>query len=436
MNSAAALALESSFGCAPDTSARRRRVVITGMGAVTALGTGVDTLWRRALAGESGIARLSRVALDDFPITVAGEVQGFDPAAIADRKERRHLDDFTLYALAAALEAVADADLVHRPATPERTGVVLGSGFGGLATFERNHDTLVRRGPSRVGPFAIPGGMANAAAAHVAQRLGFTGANQTVMTACAASAHALGTGLRLIQHGDADVVLAGGSEAPICPSALAGFHAMGALSSCGDPATASRPFDAHRDGFVIAEGAGVLVLEELEHARGRGAKILGELVGYGASADAYHVCAPAPDGAGALGAMRRAVADAGIAASDVAYVNAHGTGTPYNDAVETRALKSLLGERAYEVPVSASKSALGHMIGAGAAVESILTVKALADRILPPTLHRTVRDPDCDLDYVVEGARRHHARFALKNSFGFGGSNASLVFGAWPAERV
>ncbi len=409
----------------------RRRVVVTGMGAVTPLGVGVETVWRRALAGQSGIGRLSRFDLAGLPISVAGEVRDFDPTTVADRKERRHLDDFTLYALAAAAEAFAEAGLEIDPDLADRTGVVLGSGFGGLATFERNHDTLVRRGPARVGPFAIPGGMANAAAAHVAQRLGLTGANQTVMTACAAGAHALGTALRLIQQGDASIVLAGGTEAPICPSALAGFHAMGALSPRSDPATASRPFDAGRDGFVIAEGAGVLVLEDLEHARTRGARIHAEILGYGASADAYHVCAPAPDGAGALRAMRRALADARIDPSAIDCVNAHGTGTRYNDAVETRAIKALLGEHAYDVPVSASKSSLGHMIGAGAAVESILAVKALADGLLPPTLNCEVPDPECDLDYVASGARSHRARFVLKNSFGFGGSNASLVFGAW-----
>lgn len=409
----------------------RRRVVITGMGAVTPLGAGVDSIWQRMLAGKSGIGRLSRFELVDLPISVAGEVRDFDCTSIVDRKERRHLDDFTLYALAAATEAVTDARLSLEPDVADNTGVVLGSGFGGLASFERNHETLMRRGPSRVGPFAIPAGMANAAAAYVAQRLGITGPNQTVMTACAAGAHALGTALRLIQQGDATLVLAGGAEAPICPSALAGFHAMGALSRCSDPARASRPFDAGRDGFVIAEGAGVLVLEELEHARARGVRIHAEVLGYGASADAYHVCAPCPDGAGALRAMHRALADAGVDAADVGYVNAHGTSTHYNDTVETRAIKALLGAHAYAVPVSATKSALGHMIGAGAAVESILTVKALAEGVLPPTLNRDTPDPECDLDYIAEGARTHRARIALKNAFGFGGNNACLVFGAW-----
>jgi 3-oxoacyl-[acyl-carrier-protein] synthase II len=278
--------------------------------------------------------------------------------------------------------------------------------------------------------------MANAAAAQIAQRLCLTGPNQTVMTACAAGAHSLGTALRLIQQGDANVVLAGGAEAPICPSALAGFHAMGALSPCSDPARASRPFDARRDGFVIAEGAGLLVLEELRHATARGARIYAEVLGYGASADAYHVCAPSPDGAGAVRAMTRALADAGVTANEIDYVSAHGTSTHYNDAVETRAIKTVLGEHAYAVPVSAAKSTLGHLIGAGAAVESILTIKTLVEGLVPPTLNQDERDPECDLDHVSGSARPTRARLALKNAFGFGGNNACLVFAGWRDELV
>jgi 3-oxoacyl-[acyl-carrier-protein] synthase II len=406
----------------------RRRVVVTGMGTVNPLGTNLGTTWHAALAGESGITRLSRFASEGYAVHAAGQIRGFDATAIADRKERRHLDAFCLYGLTAALEAIHDAALTITPHRSDRIGVVMGSGFGGLGTFEHNHQILLRRGPERVGPHAIPAGMANAAAAQIAQRLCLTGPNQTVMTACAAGAHAIGTSLRLLQQGDADVMLAGGAEAPICRSAVAGFQAMGALSVRVDPTRASRPFDSSRDGFVLGEGAGVLVMEALEHARARGARIYAEVLGFGASSDAYHVCAPAPDGAGAVRAMSNALADARMAPDAVSYINAHGTSTHYNDLVESRAIRTVFGPAA--PPISATKSMIGHLVGAGAAVESILTIMSLVEGVIPPTLNLEERDPECDLDVVADSVRPLAGRIALKNSFGFGGNNASLVFGA------
>jgi 3-oxoacyl-[acyl-carrier-protein] synthase II len=412
----------------------RRRVVVTGMGAITPLGIDVTATWQRALAGQSGIANLSRFDTSGYGVHIAGEIRDFDASRIADRKERRYLDDFCLYALAAAIEAIGDAALVVEAADATRIGIVIGSGFGGLASFEHSHNVLLQRGPHRVAPHAIPAGMANAAAAHLAQRLCLEGPNQTVMTACAAGAHAIGTALRLVQQGDADVVVAGGAEAPICPSSVAGFSAMGALSRCTEPERASRPFDARRDGFVLGEGAGILVLEALDHAARRGARIHAEVLGYGASADAYHVCAPDPDGTGAARAMSMALADARVTPHEVDYVNAHGTSTRYNDLVETRAIKAVLGEHAYAVPVSAAKSMLGHLIGAGAAVESILTIMTLQEGIVPQTLNQEVRDPECDLDHVAGAPRRMPVRVAVKNAFGFGGANACLVYGRFQGE--
>lgn len=413
----------------------RRRVVVTGLGTVTPLGNDVTATWAAVRAGISGIGPLTKVNLPGLPVRVAGEITSFDPGAIADRKERRFLDDFCLFALAATAEAVADAGWDDAPPQRDRTAVIVGTGYGGLGAFERGYEILRTRGAGRVGPHVIPAGMANAAAAHLAQRFQLRGPNQTVMTACAAGAHAIGTAFRMVSSGEADAAIAGGAEAPICASALAGFAAMGALSTRTTP-NASRPFDAQRDGFVLAEGAGMLALEPLDAACARGAHIYGEIVGFAATADAYHVCAPSADGVGAARAMATALDDAGLTPSDVDYVNAHGTSTRYNDAVETRAIRAVFGAHADRLLVSATKSMLGHMVGAAGAVESIVTLLTLAEGIVVPTINLETPDPECNLDYVANQARLRPIAVAVKNSFGFGGANACLVFRRYDPERT
>ncbi|QBS37790.1 beta-ketoacyl-[acyl-carrier-protein] synthase II [Thermaerobacter sp. FW80] len=412
----------------------RHRVVITGVGAVTPLGVGADALWEGILAGRSGIRRISRFDPSPFPSQIAGEVPGFDPTAFIDRKEARRMDRFTQFAMATVAMALRDAGLDPASLDGDRLGVVMGTGIGGIETFVEQAAVMAERGPDRVSPFFIPMMIANMAAGQVAIRYGARGPNTTVVTACAASAHAIGEAFRILQRGQADVMITGGSEAAIVPLGLAGFCAMKALSTRNDrPEAASRPFDRGRDGFVMAEGAGALILETLEHARRRGARIYAEIIGYGSTADAHHITQPAPGGEGGARAMEAALADAGIDPTDVDYINAHGTSTPQGDVAETLAIKRVFGDHAYRLAVSSTKSMTGHLLGAAGAVEAILTVLALRDGVLPPTINLDDPDPECDLDYVPHRARPRAIRVALSNSFGFGGQNACLAFRRYDA---
>jgi 3-oxoacyl-[acyl-carrier-protein] synthase II len=404
----------------------RRRVAVTGIGPVTPVGVGVDAFWSSLVEGRSGIDKIQRFDTSELPVHLAGEVVEFDPTSWMDPKEAKRTDRFTQFAVAGAKMAWEDAG--SPDVDRERAGVIVSSGVGGIETILSAHVVMLERGPSRVSPFMVPGLMANAAAGHVAMNLGFTGPNMCIVTACAAGAHAVGEAYRWIVDGDADVMLAGGSEAGLVPLTLAAFAQMQALTKNPDPETASRPFDAERDGFVLSEGACVLVLEELERAVARGARIYAEMAGYGASADAYHITAPEPQGTGAALAIKRALRDAGEEPSAVGYVNAHGTSTPLNDAAETKAIKAALGEDvARSVPVSSTKSMTGHLLGAAGAAEAAVTALAIANRVLPPTIHLATPDPECDLDYVPNEAREAEVSLALSNSFGFGGQNAVVA---------
>lgn len=412
------------------TNGARRRVVVTGLGLVTPLGTGTTATWEAAIAGRSGIRRVTRFDTEGFPVRIAGEVPDFVPERFLDRKELKRTDLFVQYALAASDMAVADAKLPLPLGDPARTGVIIGVGMGGIGTLEEAYEAFMRREFRRISPFFIPRIIPNMAAGQVALRFGARGPNYATTSACASGAHAVGEALRLIRDGVQDVMLAGGAEAPVTVLGLGGFAAMRALATSfnEDPTRASRPFDRDREGFVIAEGAGVLVLEALDHALARGARPLAELAGYGSNCDAHHVTQPAPEGAGAAACMAAALADADVPPSAIAYVNAHGTGTPYNDEAETQALKQVLGPQAARVAISSTKSMMGHLLGAGGGVEAALTVLAIERGMLPPTINLETPDPACDLDYVPGVARAVRIDAALSNSFGFGGTNVSLVF--------
>ena len=406
------------------------RVVITGMGAVSPLGLDVASLWQGITAGRSGIGPITRFATDGFETTFAGEVRGFDPLTVLDRKEARRTDRAIQYALAAAAEAIRSSELHITPENGERVGVIIGSGIGGIETLSEGFATLGSRGPSRISPFLVPMMLPDMPAGMVSIRHGAKGPNYAPVSACATSGHAIGEAAAIIRRGDADVVIAGGTEAPIVPIAVAGFSSARALSTRNDdPEHASRPFDATRDGFVMGEGAGILVVERLEHAQERGAPILAELVGYAATADAYHITMPDEFGTGAAKAMERAIAQAGLAPTDIDYVNAHGTSTPANDRLETLAIKAVFGEHVQRLPVSSSKSQIGHLLGAAGAVEAIICVLALREGLIPPTINYREPDPACNLDVVPNEARRATLRYVVSNSFGFGGHNVSLVFG-------
>ena len=405
-----------------------RRVVVTGIGPVTPVGTGVDAFWEGLTGGRNGIRKITRFATEDLPVTLAGEVPDFDPSAWLDPKEARRTDRFTQFALAAAKLAMEDAG--HPEPAAERAGVVFATGIGGVETLLTQHSVMLERGAGRISPFMVPMLMANAPAGHIAMLYGFTGPNLCTISACASSNHALGEAMRLIRDGYVDLCIAGGSESATLPLTVAAFAQMTALTRNPDPETASRPFDAERDGFVLSEGACALVLEAEEHARARGARIYCEVAGYGASADAYHITAPDPKGSGAALAMRRALEDAGEDPSAVTYVNAHGTSTPLNDASETVAIKAVLGDHARRVAVSSTKSMTGHMLGAAGAVEGAACALAIANGVVPPTIHYEHPDPECDLDYVPNEARELRVRLALSNSFGFGGQNACVAFRA------
>ena len=404
--------------------------MVTGLGLVTPLGTGTEANWDALVAGRSGVRPITRFDAGTLPARIAGEVPDFDPERFLDRREARKMDVFIQYAVAAAQMAMDDAQLAAPLAQPERVGVIIGVGMGGLATLEDCFPALVERNFRRVSPFMIPRLIPNMAAGHVAMRFGARGPNYATTSACASGAHAVGDAFALIREGRQDVMLAGGAEAPVCLLGVGGFSAMRALATSfnEEPARASRPFDAKREGFVIAEGAGVLVLEELGHARRRGARIHAELAGYGASCDAYHMTQPSPEGEGAAECMALALADAGLAPEDVGYINAHGTGTPFNDEAETLAVKRVFGGHAHRLAISSTKSMTGHSLGAAGTIEAAYTVLALARGTLPPTINLDEPDPACDLDYVPHTARRVAIRAALSNSFGFGGTNATLAF--------
>jgi 3-oxoacyl-[acyl-carrier-protein] synthase II len=404
-----------------------RRVVVTGLGLITPLGLDVEATWTALCAGRSGVGPITRFDTTDFPVTIAGEVKGFDPTRYIDKKEIKKMDTFIHYALAAGQMAVADSGLRVDAVGAERVGVYIGSGIGGLQAIEEWHTVLQQKGPKRITPFFIPMSIINMASGQLAILLGARGPNSAAVTACATGNHCLGDAFRLIQRGDADVMVAGGTEAAITPLGVAGFAASRALSSRNDdPQRASRPFDKDRDGFVMGDGAGIMVLESLESARKRDAKIYAEIVGYGTSADAYHITAPPEDGEGAVRCMRAALADAGAKPDDVGYINAHATST-MADAIETRAIKTVFGATT-KVAISSTKSMTGHLLGAAGGIEAVFSVLAMHREVLPPTINLTTPDPACDLDYIPNTARRARVDVAMSNSFGFGGVNACLVF--------
>jgi 3-oxoacyl-[acyl-carrier-protein] synthase II len=407
----------------------KRRVVITGFGLTTPLGVGCDDVWRRILNGESGIGPITRFDASAHDTRIAGEVKNFSPEEYVSVREVRRMDLFILYALAATRFAVERAGLDMTKEDPERVGVIVGTGLGGLPTLEKYHSILLEKGPGRISPFFIPMLIANEAPGNIAIQYGIKGPNLSIVTACATGAHSIGDAFRVIQYGDADVMVAGGTEANLTPLSVGGFNALKALSTRNDaPEKASRPFDKERDGFVIGEGAGIVILEELEHARMRRATIYAEVAGYGYNGDAYHITAPCPDGDGSMRCIRMALKDAGISPDEVDYINAHGTSTDLNDSSETLAIKGVFGERAYKIPVSSTKSMTGHLLGAAGAVEAIFITLAIRDQVCPPTINYEYPDPVCDLDYVPNTAREHAIDVAVSNSFGFGGTNAVLVF--------
>ncbi len=406
----------------------RRRVVVTGLGLITPLGIGVGPTWKALCEGQSGIGRITRFDPTGYASQIAGEVKGFDPAAFIEKKEIKKMDTFIQFAVGASLMAVDDAGLKVMPEEADRVGVYIGAGIGGLPAIEHYHKILLEKGPDRITPFFIPMVIINLASGQVAIRIGARGPNSCAVTACATGNHCIGDALRLIQRGDADVMLAGGTESCIVPLAVAGFSAAKALSTRNDePTKASRPFDKDRDGFVLSEGAGVVVLEELERAKRRGAKIYAELIGYGMNSDAYHITAPSENGEGAVRCMELAIKDARISKDEVGYINAHGTST-MADAIETSAVKQVFGERARRIPVSSTKSMTGHLLGAAGGIEAVFSVLAIHHKLLPPTINLDHPDPACDLDYVPGKARPASVTVALSNSFGFGGVNACLLF--------
>ncbi|MBD94534.1 MAG: beta-ketoacyl-[acyl-carrier-protein] synthase II [Acidobacteria bacterium] len=406
-----------------------RRVVVTGVGLVSSLGIGTVPTWEALCAGQSGIRAITRFDAEGFGSRIAGEVRGFDPLDFVQKKDVKKMDVFIQYAIAAAEFARADAGLEVTPEIAPRVGVYLASGIGGFSTIEREHRALLKGGPRKISPFFIPAAIINLAAGHVSIRLGAKGPNSATCTACSASAHAVGDAFETIRRGDADVMVAGGSEAAITPMGVGGFAAMRALSTRNDePIRASRPFDRERDGFVIGEGAGVIILEARDLALARGARIYAELVGYGMTGDAHHLTAPPEDGNGALRVMQLAIAQAGIAADQVDYVNAHGTSTPFNDRIETLAIKRCFGDHARTLAISSTKSMTGHLLGAAGGLEAGIAVLAIREQVIPPTINLENPDPDCDLDYVPHVKRTATIEYALSNSFGFGGTNASLLF--------
>lgn len=404
------------------------RVVITGLGVISPVGNDVDTFWDSLVNGRSGVDYITQFDTTDYPVKIGAEVKGFNPEDFIDKKEVRRLDRFTQYAIAASKMAIKDSGLVIDEENAERVGVYIGSGIGGLQTIEEQHKVLLEKGPKRISPFFIPMLIGNMASGQVSIHLGAKGPNSAPISACATGTHAIGDAYLMIERGDADAMICGGTEATITPLAVGGFASMRALSTRNDdPKKASRPFDMERDGFVMGEGSGVLILESLEHAKKRGAKIYAEVIGYGATGDAYHLTAPAPEGEGAARAMKIAMKRANVKPEEVDYINAHGTSTDLNDKFETMAIKGAFGEHAYKLAISSTKSVTGHLLGAAGAVEGIAIALALKHGIIPPTINYETQDPDCDLDYVPNKARKENIKIALSNSLGFGGHNATIM---------
>jgi 3-oxoacyl-[acyl-carrier-protein] synthase II len=406
----------------------KKRVVITGIGAVTPLGNDADTTWKNLIDGKSGIGPLTRLNPEDYPAKVAAEVKDFEIEAYLEKKEARKMDRFTHYAIAASIMAVKDANLTINEENAERVGVWIGSGIGGMETFETQFEVFLNRGYRRVSPFFVPMMIPDMAAGQVSILFGAKGINSCTVTACATGTNSIGDAFKAIQRGDVDVMISGGAEAPITRMSLAGFSANTALSTNPDPKTASRPFDLNRDGFVIGEGAGIVILEELEYALARGAKIYAEVVGYGSTGDAHHITAPAPGGEGGARAMKMALKDGDLSPEAVDYINAHGTSTGYNDKYETMAVKEVFGEHAYKLAMSSTKSMTGHLLGAAGGIEAIFSVLSIKDGIIPPTINLETPDPECDLDYVANKSRNSSVNVVMSNSLGFGGHNATLVF--------
>ncbi|MFZ5643366.1 MAG: beta-ketoacyl-ACP synthase II [Bacillota bacterium] len=405
------------------------RIVVTGLSVISPVGTGIESFWTNLVEGKSGVGLVSRFDTEGYSTKIGAEVKDFSPENYMDKKEARRMDRFTQFAMAAAKMAMEDARISLDSVDRDRVGVVLGSGIGGLETLEEQHKVLLNRGPGRISPFFIPMMIANMGAAQVAISYGLRGCNLVTTSACASSNNAIGDSFRLLQRGHADIMICGGAEAPITPMAMAGFCAMKAMSTRNDdPEKASRPFDADRDGFVIGEGAGLLVLENLDHALKRGARIYGEIIGYGGSCDAYHITAPDPEGKGSALSMDIALKDAGISPEAVDYINAHGTSTPLGDKLETLAIKQVFGEHAYKLAVGSTKSMTGHLLGAAGGLEAVVCALAIERGILPPTINIDTPDPECDLDYVPNRSRKTDINVALSNSFGFGGHNVTLVF--------
>jgi 3-oxoacyl-[acyl-carrier-protein] synthase II len=407
----------------------KKRVVVTGIGAITPLGNDIHSSWENIKNGVSGIAPINRINVDKLNVKIGGEVKDFAPEEYMDIKEARRMGRFTQFAVAASKMAVKDAGVqIGENVDPERVGVWIGSGIGGLGEFEEQHIRFLEKGPRRVNPFIIPMFIPDMASGRVSIELGAKGINNCSVTACASGANSIGDAFRVIQNGDVDMMISGGTEAAITEMTISGFTNMTALSTNPDPNTASRPFDKNRDGFVIAEGSGIVILEELEHAKARNAKIYGELIGYGATGDAHHITTPAPDGEGGQRAMKLAISDAGISPEQVDYINAHGTSTHYNDLNETKAIKEVFGEHAYHLSVSSTKSMTGHMLGAAGAIEAVFSLLAIKEGIVPPTINYETPDEELDLDFVANVAKAANVNVVLSNSFGFGGHNATLIF--------
>lgn len=405
-----------------------RRVVVTGLGCITPLGNTIDEFWNSLISGKSGIDFINRFDTTDFPTKIAAQVKDFNPEDYIDKKEAKRMDRFTQYAVAASLMAMKDADLRIEEIKAEKFGVILGSGIGGIETLEEQHQKLMEKGVKRISPFMIPMMITNIGAGHVSMVLGAKGPNTTVVTACASSTNAIGEAFKLIQRGAAEIMVTGGMEASITPLSIGGFCSMKAMSTHNEePQKASRPFDINRDGFVMGEGSGILIIEELEHAKKRGAKIYAEVVGYGMSADAYHITAPSPEGEGAARAMISALEDADVSFNSIDYINAHGTSTPYNDKFETMAIKTVFKDHANSLCVSSTKSMTGHLLGAAGSIEAIACILACKNDIIPPTINYENPDPECDLDYVPNVSREKKVNYALSNSLGFGGHNATII---------
>jgi len=407
----------------------KRKVVVTGVGMITPVGLDTEKSWEGLVSGKSGIGPITQFDDKDIPTQIAGEVKGFDPAAYIEAKEIKKMDRFIHLAIAASQMAMDDSRLTISPENADRTGVMLSAGMGGLPAIERYHTAYLEKGYRRISPFFIPMLIINEAAGHISMRYGAKGPNICVVTACATGTHSIGEAFKWIQRGDADAMIAGGTESTICPLGVGGFNAMKALSTRNsEPERASRPFDAERDGFVMGEGAGVVILEDMESAKKRGARIYAEVIGYGASGDAYHITSPAPNGEGAARCMAMALRDAGIAPAEMGYINAHGTSTKFGDELESIAIKTVFGDHAYKIPVSSTKSMTGHLLGAAGGVEAVISILAMDRGVLPPTINLENPDPECDLDYIPNTARKAQVDVAMSNSFGFGGTNACLIF--------